>query len=195
MSVSQRGYDGYSFVRASVMAGGAFRTVARFTCGGCGATHDEKIPTGAGFNPQAYVNRAKAKGWDAGLIDRRGVRCPECAKSAKPKNGKIIPMAAQPPAIRRATPEQRVAIRGFLDKHFDDSVGRYLDGQSDQKIADAVNVPRFIVEQIREIGYGPIQADPAIDEIRAEADAIRGEIGKLTARVDALFARLDKIAA
>ena len=48
------------------------------------------------------------------------------------------------------TPDQRVKIRSYLDKHFDDGQGCYLDGMSDLKIAEAVGLPRVAIETIRE---------------------------------------------
>lgn len=93
-------------------------------------------------------------------------------------------------ATREATPQQRTTIRNYLDKHFDDAAGAYLDGMSDQKIADAVNIPRVIVERMRDAAYGPIKVDPEVQAIRAELAALKVQAETLTAAVAGLTARV-----
>jgi hypothetical protein len=66
------------------------------------------------------------------------------------------------------TPEIRLKIRGALDEHFDDAQGMYLGGQSDQKLADVLNIPRIWIESIREAAYGPIRVTPELVELRAD---------------------------
>lgn len=104
-----------------------------------------------------------------------------------------MPVAATAPPVvglrpdPKPTNDQRVAIRNLLDKHFDDSVGSYLDGWSDAKIAGALNIPRIIVERIRDAAYGPLRENP---EIRA----LEAEIVRLAGELDAIKARLRKLA-
>lgn len=103
-------------------------------------------------------------------------------------------MAAQPVAIRDATNDQRVRIRSLLDKHFDDSLGMYLDGKSDQAIADEVSVPRLIVERIRDAAYGPVKTTAEQQAQVAEIERLRAELKRISAEVEALAAKLTKAA-
>ena len=84
------------------------------------------------------------------------------------------------------TPDERVAIRSHLDKHFDDGVGAYLDGMSDQRIAETVGVPRAAVERLREAAYGPIRVDPVIVALREKIAAFRLEVDAQQKVLDAL---------
>lgn len=74
------------------------------------------------------------------------------------------------------TSDQRVQIRNLLDKHFDDSVGYYLDGYSDRRIADEIDVPRVHIEQIREAAYGPLRVNPAVTQMQNDISILRREI-------------------
>lgn len=93
---------------------------------------------------------------------------------------------AEIPKPTTLTTDQRVKIRSLLDKHFDDGVGRYLDGYSDQKIADAVGVPRVVVEGIREPGYGPIKIDPEIVRLMDEVSKMEIDMKSIKNRLDKL---------
>lgn len=191
------------FLRTSApLSEGGFRPVARFICNGCGATADLSMNSGNGVNPEAMAKIIRDRGWSADPFRRSVSYCPACR--VRPKNDpnselkKVIPMAKAPEpvaAIREATPQQRTTIRNYLDKHFDDAAGTYLDGMSDQKIAEAVNVPRMIVERMRDTAYGPIKVDPEIQAIRTELATIKAQADKLAAAVVDLTARLDRKAA
>jgi hypothetical protein len=85
-----------------------------------------------------------------------------------------------------ATSDQRMRVWGYLDKHFDDSAGLYLDGMSDQKIAEAVKVPRIIVERMREAAYGPIRINPEIVALRNELTQMQRSIASEQNAIDGL---------
>jgi hypothetical protein len=69
-------------------------------------------------------------------------------------------------------------------------------------------VPRIVVEQIREVAYGPIRISPAQKALLREIEAVRKEcadlaalaatiitdLGKLNARLDELTAKSRKVA-
>ena len=90
------------------------------------------------------------------------------------------------PALRPASPDERMRIRHKLDEVFDDSKGMYLDGYSDQRVADGLKLPRKMIEQIREAAYGPIRTDPEIEQLRAD-------ITTLVAQASALANRLAEV--
>ena len=202
--------DGLGFIKTSVPApGGGYHGVARFLCVGCGTTHDERLQSGRACNPEMIAKRAERDGWQAHAKRRSRVYCPACvakcpANDPNSELAKVIPMAkpaaaAEPTSIRDATPDQRVMIRSELDKHFDDSVGAYLDGMSDNRIAEKVGVPRIVVERIREAAYGPIRVDPEMQALRSQIDLLKGEIegqqkgiDTLKTKVAELSSRLEK---
>jgi hypothetical protein len=84
------------------------------------------------------------------------------------------PVPASPPkptptsVLASASPDQRRKVRLALEEHFDDKSGTYLGGMNDQRIADAVGIPRAIVEGLREAAFGPIRENPAITKLRDE---------------------------
>ena len=99
-------------------------------------------------------------------------------------------MAGHIAPIREITAAQKQRIRALLDKHFDDSAGAYLDAMSDQKVAEAVGVPRVHVETLREAAYGPIRVTPEMAEARAELEAVRKLLADEAARMAEIEKRL-----
>ena len=96
------------------------------------------------------------------------------------------PIKLTPPApvsIHPLSASQRLAIRSALDRHFDDEKGRYLGGQSDRTIAEAVGVPALHVKAIREMAYGELRADPDLLAIQAEATELGRRLRDLEARL------------
>jgi hypothetical protein len=187
---------------------GGLSTVARFQCVECGETHDLRVSSGRPLNAEGYAKRAQQDGWKADPWKRNRCWCPRCAgprpKAAAIPNlepGKVIPMAAHVAPIRDITAAQKQRIRALLDRHFDDSAGAYLDAMSDQKVAEAVGIPRVHVETLREAAYGPIRISPEMAEARAELEAVRklltdakASIGDLERRVVAAEERVGRLA-
>ena len=164
------------------------RDVARFICKVCEAKGDlPLVRVGAAFSPHGTIKRAEMTGWE---IRNSTARCPRCA--AKKRAGtpgdrpgpKLVstpleeaPVASNVTPITTVGPpkkpdiqtqpdkEQRLAIRGLLDRFFDDGTGRYLDGYSDKRIADELAVPRLWVESIRDTAYGPVSEPPELQAV------------------------------
>ena len=197
MTSTANGFD-----MSSVLVEGRRHTVARFTCVECAETLDIKVDSGMPMNAQAWAKSAGNKGWLAHPDRKNRTYCPKCrGSSSKPKNNpdselqKVIPMVAATPikpspsivsVVREITSDERVAIRSHLDKHFDDGVGAYLDGMSDQRIAETVGVPRAAVERLREAAYGPIKVDPVVAALREKIAAFRLEVDAQQRVLDAL---------
>jgi len=74
---------------------------------------------------------------------------------------------------RALTPDEKSRIRRLLDEHFDEELGNYLDGYSDQRIGREVDVPWSAVTHIRELAYGPIREDQRITQLRNELLTIK----------------------
>jgi hypothetical protein len=177
------------------------RSVARIWCAQCGETLDITLSTN--HHADAVERRARAKGWECDKNRASRTICPDCkarprtvvrlippkppaaprpvvASSASPITMEI-PMTT--PALRPATPDERMHIRHKLDEVFDDSKGMYLDGYSDQRVAEDLKLPRKMIEQIREAAYGPIRTDPEIDQLRADIAALIAQASTLANRL------------
>ena len=105
-------------------------------------------------------------------------------------------MASQPTnvvEIKDPTPDQRLKIRSALDKSFDDGAGAYLDDMSDDRIAEAVGVPRVVVSRIREAAYGPIKVDPEVVKLHREIDALKAELKAAASTIQGIDRRLAEI--
>lgn len=184
---------------------GGPRTIARIWCAACGDTLDLTLT--ANRHADNVERRAKAKGWDCDKNRASRTICPDCkaapparikpampvaskacrsataAKSAVPTVNMEPPMTAITPAVRPATPDERMRIRHKLDGVFDDAKGMYLDGYSDQRVAEELKLPRKMIEQIREAAYGPIRTDPEIEQLRTDIVALIAMASTLTNRL------------
>jgi hypothetical protein len=60
----------------------------------------------------------------------------------------------------------------LLDKNFDDEGGYYVADYSDQRITEEANVPRVLVERLRDLAYGPIKVSPETMALRSEIAAL-----------------------
>lgn len=197
-----------------VAYGDGFQAAVIFTCAECAETHAERFP-GGGLSPEYAAKRARLRGWVVEPRRHSGNRCPACIARTKPPK-KAAPASAPPlipipqettnvvelpkpaPKIVAAPPRQptsqdRVRIRGMLDKTFDDGVGCYLDGYSDQKIGEELKLPWSFVQEIREAAYGPIRVDPEIAGLRAQLVGLGTKIEALMKEQYALVERLAAI--
>lgn len=147
---------------------GKFQPQAHFTCR-CGKSLILLVKNTNNQNPTFLVKRAQERGWSCSATKPQ-VTCPECLQSKERHMSKTAPVLV---AVehRQPTADQRLQIRSALDKHFDDSKGRYLEGMTDEKIAEHLKVPRIFVTNIREAAYGPLLSNPEIDALREEISA------------------------
>jgi hypothetical protein len=198
----KRPLNDLGFVTRSVMVGGTWRSSCTFTCR-CGEALVLTEAAGRKINPEFIAKRARATGWQADGWRASVTRCPAClskdraGESPGEKVIRIMPEtpkpAPAPPAAREPTPKQRLAIRAKLDATFDDDAGCYLDGASDQKIGEELNIPWSWVARIREAAYGPIRVDPEVAALRAEITGLREDQKKLDERIGAIAARVSNL--
>ena len=103
------------------------------------------------------------------------------------------PTEATVTPIREPTSDQRAKIRDLLAAHFDDTVGMYLGGYDDKKVAEEVgNVPWAVVARIREAAFGPIRVTPEMVELREQITAARTRIVNLESSIASLVEQLVK---
>ena len=101
----------------------------------------------------------------------------------------------KPIEVCQPASDERVRIRNFLDKHFDDAAGCYLDDMSDIRITELVGVPRIAVDRLRETAYGPLLMTPEMVKMRTEMATLKGDISKLEARAVELSSQLEQMIA
>lgn len=218
-----RGYSDCSFEKIVTYEGGAGATYARFTCVDCSKTLDLSMRHGASLAPIAYAKMAAREGWSVHPLKKAKVFCGACfsrehvndpdselkkvtlMSNVQPLSiptpaTKAAPVAAAPVvSVRDVTPETRHKIRHLLDKHFDDAAGAYLDGMSDEAVAEQLGIPRIAVEQLREAAYGPLKIDPVLSGLRVDLAQLKGEIEdyrakgmRLEAAIMALGSKIEK---
>lgn len=96
---------------------------------------------------------------------------------------------------RDPTQQERIKIRQLLDHRFDDEAGCWLDGYSDQKAGEELDLPWSMVTRIREAAYGPIRVDPEVAALRAELVQIGRELATLQEKHAGAQKRLDAMMA
>lgn len=159
-----------------------------FLCAHCEEPNITRFPGGR-VSVEHAAKRARRAGWVIEPERPASNLCPRCivarrerAAGEKPDPKPIRPTNQQekvalsvtpikpatPGQPREPTQQERLRIRQKLDGHFDDSAGCYLDGWSDQRIGEELNIPWAIVARIREAAYGPIRVDPELAAMRAE---------------------------
>lgn len=94
---------------------------------------------------------------------------------------------------RRLTAHEKARVRSALDSHFDDQLGRYIDGYSDERVGKELDLPWALVTELREFAYGPLKDDPAIAAVKAEVEALRGELVTLSHALDQARATFTKL--
>lgn len=182
---------------------GKTRPIARFKCVVCDEFIDLSVKSSEILNPDSLVRSAINRGWEADPFRKSHVRCPKHANPHRAKNDtnselrKLeAKMAAQPAPpspssppspIREPTADQRANVRKLIEAHFDEDLGYYLDGFTDEKIAVAINVPRIVVERIREAAYGPIKVSQEAIALRKEIGALRGDFANAESSAVTLF--------
>lgn len=182
------------------------KAFGRFVCRECPAQLD--IPLTSPLNPEKMCHFAAKNGWSVVVNKPTAVFCPACQGPRRPTNALLdIPKPIEvempvkpvempkPIEVRQPTSEERVRIRNFLDKSFDDAAGCYLDDMSDIRVAELVGVPRIVVERLRETAYGPLLLTPEMIKLRVEMVTLKEDIGKLTTRAAELSSQLEQMIA
>jgi hypothetical protein len=124
------------------------------TCGQCGRSEQFVDTARTSMADTVIAKRARFAGWSIARQKRKD-RCPACAHPVKqPKEPKIVPVAMTPPTPaaappRTATVADRRRILDHLEAAYDIDRGWYRDDGSDQKSADALQVPRAWVAEVR----------------------------------------------
>lgn len=156
---------------------------------------------------QTIVERHfRQRGWDIG-VKRQKDLCPTC--SARPGREKKLTAAEvfapkpQEPVVNKPvmielqdqlpapepTREERRSVFDALDKAYDITKQRYCAGENDAAVAKRLDVPRIMVERIRDEFFGP----PGSEEdakLRDEMTALRGTFILAEAQLTAALEQL-----
>ena len=188
--------NAYALVK--VQEGNSLRTIARFSCSECTSKLDIRLRPGK--NPaEAVMKTAQKRGWD---YKGRWTRwfCPNCIETsaathdvtpdadipaAHPRvpsgHGPTAPAKkAKPGAIEPSGPQWHAVLTAF-EVVFDREESRYLDGYTDAKVAQEIDVPVSIVKYIREQEFGELKVDPAIADILKSVDFLKEQVSALAA--------------
>jgi hypothetical protein len=92
---------------------------------------------------------------------------------------------------RTLTSHEKAKLRVILDGHFDDQLGRYLDNYDDKKVGLETDLPWALVAQYRELAYGPIKPNPAIEAFTKELAIMQEELKALSNAIEAMRARFE----
>lgn len=176
---------------------------AKIICDGCG--RDEVVACAysrpsPGNPTEPNQAQARAKSLNMGWTYVKGkMRCPAC--EAKRKVVKMSDVKTKQQAVepREPSKKQRIQIFTMLAEVYDIDAGRYMQGDTDDTVADVLGVLPGWVSQIREAEFGPDGGNEDFEALAAELAAFRDEvlarIKRNTDETDYLLKARDRIQA
>lgn len=193
----------------------------KITCGRCSASAKTHVGTAhnrSGEDGDHLIDRMATRrfgewGWRVATKPGRH-RCPACLAietAAKPfaKLAKIkeaSPMLAPSPSAGAAAQteppremsreDRRIVFEKLNELYVNEKTG-YAPGHTDKTVAEGLGCPRAWVAQVREEMFGPVNSNPEIDELIAEAKALVAEIAEhdrlMGEKITVLNARAERI--
>lgn len=173
-------------------------------CGACGARDAVINPKEGGhLPPEAAIRKFRQRGWRVGssmAVDR----CPRCAVAVRPMKVSINCEQDEEPAMapKAEVPATTVPavsvdvkrrINAKLMEVWTGGEAGYARGWTDQKVAEALGVPRAAVAGIRNEFYGDAQDNPDIREFLERADVLFQSAAEIEARTTALLTDAQKL--
>ncbi len=76
------------------------------------------------------------------------------------------------PTLRTLTPSERTKVRSALEAVFDEALGMYLEGATDQSIGLKLGLPWKLVADYREVAFGPIRENEETAKISGDLAAL-----------------------
>lgn len=166
----------------------------------CGSSSSRTF--GTAWPPEVVSRKFKQAGW---AVHGKTWTCPERQRHSQPKKtieeivvqpsrAQVTTLATaiqadkpQAPRIEPTLKEAR-AIMDLIEAHFIEKDGRYKDGWSDDKIAQALDLPRAMITKVRDEAYGPLKAPTELLNLRAEIDTTANMVADLKKRVETALA-------
>ncbi|RBO54670.1 hypothetical protein DSD19_04650 [Rhodovulum sp. BSW8] len=158
---------------------GGRRNKARLTCDACGAEDTvvaayRRIGGGpkAQWEPDAGQVRKKiiAQGW--AVVKGKEI-CPTCEAKRKENDMATTTNTASRPSEtppREPTREQKREIMSMLETCYDTDAQRYRAGDTDETVADVLDVMPGWVAQLRDEFFGPAGGNEDMAALRAQAE-------------------------
>lgn len=211
------------FPAVSVQRGddGRRQSGAAIVCGECGAREVVVNATQFAHMPPVSVGKKLAQqGWYV-ASSPSGDRCPACLAARRrarpalqvitgaaddgrqeqdqketstmtPTAPKLVP---QVPKQVDVTIDQKRRINAKLHEVWDGGATGYSRGWSDHAVAEALNVPRAAVAQIRSEFFGEARDNPEVREFLERADILFDAAAQIEAKVSALVAEAKTLSA
>jgi rubredoxin len=123
--------------------------------------------------PNESQARAKVMGMGWTYIKNK-LRCPACEAKRKVVQMPIKEVKAETP--REPTKRQRIDIFTMLAEVYDIDAGRYMQGDTDDTIAEVLGVMPGWVAKIREADFGPDGGNESIEALSEQIEAMVKEI-------------------
>jgi hypothetical protein len=180
-----------SYEKISVTRGGKLVTVARFAGGKCGSVGDITLGS-KNENPQRLASFMRQRGWQADAHRRDRTKCPTCLGVAPQLELVVRPEGipsdqGEDEQMRKPTPDQRQKIRELLELHFDEELGVFAEGWSDERVAlEAGDLPRAVVSEMRDAAWGPVLMNEKTLKGLTDLAEAKQEYGKLRTDLDQL---------
>lgn len=198
---------------------GDLRPAAHLRCVSCPEV-GKIIVSGFGNNPEKIEKYFIRLGWDASVHNSSSNYCPKCVKNRairageearkrkeqppglvaairtqalSPPQEKPVQRGEKPPMIKSLTPEQKAALRNELGGTFDESSGRYLDGNSDRAISEKLGIPMVAVVEFRENFYGELKDDPEITAFATQLAELKKVLGNLSETARKMEVKLEDL--
>ena len=104
----------------------------------------------------------------------------------KPQPSLAVAITADAPPPRNLTPLETVSVIDKLRAVFDEKAGIYLDGMSDKKIGEQLDIPWASVAQFREsIGY-KLKGNPELLALKGDIAVMREMLAECERRLTKL---------
>lgn len=173
---------------------GPMRPAYYATCSECG-TEEFIHSSGNKALPFAVTQRKfEQKGWLIAKSREHDI-CPACLakKRAAQKAEKETAMAAEVKPVeprQMSRDDRRVLFAKLEDVYVGDG---YIDGWTDKRVAEDLNVPRAWVEEVRSEFFGDVAVNPDIIDFLDKYDAIYEEVTKLRSQVMDVGNKVDEL--
>lgn len=144
----------------------------------------ERVSTG-NFNPKIGQVNKKLTGMGWSIVKKK-LYCPACTEDRK---GKTMTTPADTPP-REPSRVQKREIMEYLDSCYDTENERYIAGDTDDTVADALNVMPGWVAQLREEFFGPDGGNEDMSATLERLEALEEQFTTDRAHAQALVDRM-----
>jgi hypothetical protein len=174
-------------------------SVVKASCKHCGETYEMNLATH--LPPDQIVKKVRTLGW---LDKSKAWTCDKCINHSDTpleiiKEGAIIndeikrifapvsrsetPALPKPDSMVKPTYRQIRKAMALIEGNFDVDNGTWLEGWSDDKLAEEVGIARNVAFMMREDAFGALKRPPELDQLLSEVKAAVEMISDISVRV------------